>query len=366
MKKVLVVTNIPSPYRVDFYNELGKVVDLTVIFEARSADSHNIKFNYNVESISNFRAIFLSQGDIQERRVDFSIFKYLRPREYDHIIMTSYSYLTEMFGLLYLKLFNIPYYLETDGGLIRQESILKRWYKRFLISGAKGYFSPSKKTDQYLNFYGASENSIYRYPFTSLTESNLQSAHLIRSSKTKLKKQLAINEEKVVLFVGQFIHRKGIDVLLSAFEAVEVENVGLYVIGGSDTDQYESLLSVHTRGKVHFLNFLNGEELANYFAIADVFCLPTREDIWGLVINEAMSYGLPVITTKKCGAGRELVHQPENLIDSEDKHTLCERLTALLSDDSLRAATGKQNFEVIQQYTIENMVVAHQKVLQGE
>ena len=60
--KVLFITNIPAPYRIDFYNELGKQIDLTVVFEAKGAEG--IRFNWNIDEINNFKAIFLDEGNI--------------------------------------------------------------------------------------------------------------------------------------------------------------------------------------------------------------------------------------------------------------------------------------------------------------
>ena len=61
LKKVLFITNIPAPYRIDFYNELGKHCELTVIFEAKRAPG--ITFNWKENTISNFKAIFLKEGE---------------------------------------------------------------------------------------------------------------------------------------------------------------------------------------------------------------------------------------------------------------------------------------------------------------
>ena len=63
---------------------------------------------------------------------------------------------------------------------------------------------------------------------------------------------------------------------------------------------------------VHFIDFKNKDTLKEYYHVADVFVLPTREDIWGLVINEALAYGLPVITTDKCMAGLEMIENGKN------------------------------------------------------
>ena len=63
LKRILFITNIPAPYRIDFYNELGRYYDLTVIFEAKRAPG--ITFNWKEDAISRFKAIFLKDGEIQ-------------------------------------------------------------------------------------------------------------------------------------------------------------------------------------------------------------------------------------------------------------------------------------------------------------
>lgn len=116
--KVLFITNIPVSYRIDFYNELGKNLDLTAIFEAKSAEG--IRFNWNINEIKDFKAIFFSERNINEKKVDWKIFKYINKNEYDRIVATSYSYFTEKIALIFMKIKNIPYYLETDGALVRK------------------------------------------------------------------------------------------------------------------------------------------------------------------------------------------------------------------------------------------------------
>ncbi|MFR0840585.1 MAG: hypothetical protein ACLSH0_05000 [Mediterraneibacter faecis] len=78
--KVLFVTNIPVPYRIDFYNELGKMVDLTVVFEAKGAEDQGIRFNYNLDQIENFKAVFLSDGNIKEKKINWKILNIIREK----------------------------------------------------------------------------------------------------------------------------------------------------------------------------------------------------------------------------------------------------------------------------------------------
>lgn len=358
--KVLFITNIPAPYRIDFYNELGKSVDLTVIFEAKGAEG--IRFNWNIDKIKNFKAIFLSEGNINERKIDWKILKYIKKGEYDHIVATSYSYLTEMCALIFLKIKRMPYYLETDGGMIREENFVKRVYKRFLVSNAKGYFSPSKSSDDYLSFYGADRNVIYRYPFTSLKQKDILDNITLRDEQLYLREELGIKEEKVVLSVGQFIYRKGYDIFLKACKGID-KNIGIYIIGGKVTEEYLKLSRKLNLKNVHFIDFQNKEELSKYYRASDLFVLPTREDIWGLVINEAMGNGLPVITTNKCVSGIELVTNNENgkIIDSEQYQELNKAMNVILYSKDLENMKRK-SLEKIKEYTIEKMVEAHLNV----
>lgn len=366
--KVLFVTNIPVPYRIDFYNELGKSVDVTVIFEAKGAADQGIRFNYNIDEIKNFKAIFLSDGDIREKRIDFSIFEHIG-KQYDKIILTNYSYFTEMALLIYLKLKGIAYYLSSDGGIIKyDESRLKKLFKTFLISGAKGYFSPSKKSDEYLEYYGAKQENIYRYPFTSFKKNLQLDKPVSMERKAELKKLLGISERYLILGIGQFIHRKGWDILLKAMSNVK-PNAALCLIGGSENDEYRDIVHENRLNNIYFKDFMKSDELNLYYSAADVFVLPTREDIWGLVINEAMNFGLPVITTKQCIAGLELVQPGKNgyiVDDIEDEAApseLAAYINLILSDEDRMKTFSRESIEIIKNYSIEAMAESYKTVV---
>ncbi|HEM3655057.1 TPA: glycosyltransferase family 4 protein [Streptococcus suis] len=359
--KVLIFSNIPSPYRIDFFNELGKNIELTVVFEAKTANG--IKFNWNIDQIHHFNAIFLKDGDINEKKIDWSILKYVKKNKYDHIIVTSYAYLTEMVALIALKILKIPYFMEIDGGLIRKENVLKKRLKSFLISNASGYFSPSKSSDDYLVYYGAKKDLIFRYPFTSLKERDIIDELISKEEKIELRKELGITEKKVILAVGQFIHRKGFDVLLKACRELDNE-IAIIFVGGIPTNEYNEFKNRYNLRNVHFEGFKTKEELHRYFKAADIFVLPTREDVWGLVINEAMGFGLPIISTNKCVAALELVNNNENgyIVEVNDHKSIYKSIVKILGDDDLRTQMSWNSLQTIKKYTIENMAGSHLSV----
>ena len=90
MQRVLFLTNIPAPYRIDFFNALGRLCELTVVFEARRAEG--IRFNWNEDTAKHFTAVFLNDADIDETHVDQRIFQSIARDRYDQIVATSYGY----------------------------------------------------------------------------------------------------------------------------------------------------------------------------------------------------------------------------------------------------------------------------------
>jgi len=93
--------------------------------------------------------------------------------------------------------------------------------------------------------------------------------------------------------------------------------------------------------------------LKDLYLQADIFVLPTREDVWGLVINEAMNYSLPIVTTNACVAGVELLDSM--WIAEVNGQSIKEKLLELVNDFETRQRVGKENNSKIQNHTIENM-----------
>ena len=116
---------------------------------------------------------------------------------------------------------------------------------------------------------------------------------------------------------------------------------------------------------VFFVGFKSKNELKEYYEAVDIFCLQTRGDVWGLVVNEAMACGLPVITTNRCVAGLELIQDDFDgyIVDAEDYHAVADRIVHLISQPMLLQEMSRNALEIIKSYTIENMALAHGKVL---
>ena len=365
-KRLLFITNIPSPYRVAFFNELGKKCELTVLFE-RNASSERDESWKNC-SFLNFKGIVLKGRKIDvDKSISFEVINYLAKKEFDEIIVSNVATPTGMIAIQYMKAKRIPYWIEGDGGFVGDDNILKKIIKSHFISGAKGYFSTSRMHDQYYREYASDCVRIIRYPFSSVSEKDIFSLPASDEEKKRLRGQLGMKEAKIVISVGQMIHRKGFDILFRAMKKLP-SDIGVYIIGGKPSEEYMHFVEENNVRNLHIVDFKAKEDLVLYYRAADLFVLPTREDIWGLVINEAMATGLPIITTLKCGAGLELVKDGANgyLVPVEDPDMLANRIEVILSDLKLQSEMSKSSLAIIHSYTIENMANVHERTLFGE
>lgn len=363
--KVLFLTQIPSPYKMDFFAGLGEYMNLTVLFERASAGNRDSE--WLKKKPKNFKAVFL-KGKLVGDEMAFcpNVIKYVLSKEYDRIVVGQYSSPTAMLAIFVMRLFGIKYYISTDGGMAKNEKGLKRKVKSFFMQKAEAYLSPSVASDQFLEYYGADRLKIYRYPFSSIRKSDVLKSPVSTKDKTDLRNKLGIEEKKMIISVGQFIYRKGYDVLLNAAVSLP-SDMGIYIIGGTPTKEYTDLVEKYNLKNIHFLKFMTKEELKEYYMASDLFVLPTREDIWGLVVNEALCYGLPVVTTDQCNAGVELITNsaagkiiPSNDIEATKSAILGELQEIELDSDKYK---NREALKIASDNTIDHMVLKYKEVL---
>lgn len=362
MKRVLFITNYPSPYRVNFYDELGKNLDVTVLFADRVEQKVTRDAAWFEDSRGGFRMVQLKKRilTVHGRDLCVDVTQWVR-KDFDAIVVCGYSSPTAVLAMAYMRLHKIPFYMEVDGGLIRPDSKLKYEIKKRLVTLPDAWISSGRFTTKYLTHYGADESKIQYYPFSSLWERDIPASVPTREEKQQLRRKLGLQEDRIVISVSRFIPSKRLDMLIRS--AAELgESVGIYLIGGEPTEEYLSLQRELGADNVHFVGFLKKDKLAEYYRAADLFALPTQTDVWGLVINESMAYGLPVITTDRCVAGLELIESGKNgyIIPVDDQQALTQAIRTALEGDC--AAMGAAALETIRPYTIENMAKAHVEI----
>ena len=361
--KILFVTNVPSPYRIDFFNELGKYCDLTVCFERKSASDRHEKWKGT--AVENFKSVELNlKPHKEDRSRGNEIRDYVKQTDCDLLIFTNYVSPATMKAISYCRRKNKKYFIEYDGGFYKVDSLMKKIVKKYLLCGAEGHFTTCEEHKKYLMSIGIHERKIWKYPFTSVVENDLTNARgLLAEGKETLRKKLGIEEDRVVISVGRFVYIKGFDILLNAVNKID-RTIGVYIVGGDPTEEYLNMQKEFKLDNVHFIGFKTKPELAEYYAASDLYVMPTREDVWGLVVNEAMSFGLPVISSDACNAALEMVKNGENgyIVPSENVDELANKIELLMSDEEKLKTFSENCLEVIKQYTVEKMAQRHYEI----
>lgn len=348
MKKLKVcwISNIPSPYKTAVMNLIGEKIHLTALYEKQGESDR--EDSWYDRSFENFTGIYLTKENYKQVIRD-------EAEKCDCLINSDYSNPWAMYAVEQFRRRKKTVFLQADGGLA-----IPRGPMDFVISHVMKrcgrYISPGTETDKYFAYYKISGDKIDHYRFSCMTEDEIKKASGMIQHKAAYREKNGITEPFVILSVGQQIPRKGYDILMQALNGIE-EKIGVYIIGGEPEEHVLSYVKEHEMDYVHFIPFMDKEHLSEYYAVSDVFVLPTRYDIWGLVINEAMAYGLPIISTDKCVAAMEFQNLCENalIVPAEDPDTLRSAIQILLKNPDMAEEFGKKSLDKIREYTLENM-----------
>lgn len=176
--------------------------------------------------------------------------------------------------------------------------------------------------------------------------------------------KLDIKKKYIILYFSRIINWKGLDILISAFKSIENErnDVFLLICGDGDFKNYcEGLAKKLTVKNIQFMGAIKHEYFYDYLSIADIFVLPScirdKSEAWGLVINEAMGVGKPIVTTDAVGSAEDLVANGINgyVVKNNDTMQLYTALKKIIcGGDKLIERMGKNSIERFYEFNSYN------------
>ncbi|HET7113863.1 MAG TPA: glycosyltransferase family 4 protein [Pyrinomonadaceae bacterium] len=294
--KVFVLTDSPSPYQVELFNEIetqGQCELRVGYLRSRDPHRHWTAPEIQHESIDLDRdSGAMGQAREAARESDLVVFNY-----YFH------SQATELIGERASRGGPWCFWGERPG--FHQPAwagrLLRRWKLARLHGSSVPIWGIGKfAVDEYRREFG-SRRSYFNLPYFSDLERFRSAASGGRS-------------ERVFLFCGSLIARKGVDLMARAFVqlATEFPDVRLKIVGEGELRQGLAQLLAPVSDRVDFTGFKDWDLLPELYASADVLCVPSRYDGWGLVVPEGLASGLPVIATDRMGAALEFVETGAN------------------------------------------------------
>lgn len=253
--------------------------------------------------------------DHQQIPFPFGLFRRIHKVRPDVLITEGFFQWTP-FVVLYGFLLNVPVFIGYERTLHteRNSGKIRKWHRQFTDWFIRGYLVNGTETKKYLLSIGVKESKIHIGGMSADSEGLRKSIESLTNDEKKVMTAKYKRKNGIVfLFCGALIERKGVEPLLKAWkEYTQIHPFDtLLMVGGGYLEErirkeFASIPTVFIEGRKEY------SEVCRYYAIADVFILPTIEDNWSLVIPEAMSCGLPVATSIYNGCHSELIHEGEN------------------------------------------------------
>lgn len=224
----------------------------------------------------------------------------------------------------------------------------------FWLSSAIMYIG--KENKKFYEFYNVPENKLFFMPYAVENERFIEEKNKLFGKRDEFRKKLNIlTDTTVILFTGKLFQKKRPMDLLRAYSEIKDEKKTLVFVGdGEQRNDLEKFVEEDKLENVHFVGFKNQTELAEFYILSDVFILPSGAgETWGLVVNEAMCFGLPVIVSDVVGCGADLIRQGENgyIFPCGDVGSLKNSLEAIIRDKKSRENFGKKSLEIISGYS---------------
>ena len=209
--------------------------------------------------------------------------------------------------------------------------------------------------------YGVPEERLHWAPYGVDNDFFQRAAKHYRPQRDVLRMRFGVEDERpLIAFAAKFIERKRPLDLLRAFAAMPDRNRYALVMAGSGPllDRCRAWVAERRLRNVSFPGFLNQHDIGALYAAADCFVLPSAHETWGLVVNEAMNFSLPIIASDRVGAAEDLVRNGRNGFDYPmgDVAALTDRLHRVVGSPGTIERMGEHSLALVQDYSIRASV----------
>jgi glycosyltransferase involved in cell wall biosynthesis len=349
--KILFLTVIPTPYQRDLFQEIAATgaVDLQVLYY--KAGAHDREWDspdlLPFERILEGRTMTaLGPSAHWNPKVMAEIDKFSA----DLVVISDYSALTAQMVMRRLGREGRPFIFWGEVPGFSRRGLLGSMVRRRLqapLAKAEAIVGiGSVATDAYKKLFP--HKPIFDIPY------------FCNLARFRAARDVAPIESDVinVLFSGQMIERKGVPILLAAFAQVARKHpkLRLMLLGnGPEKEAYQALVAEGLRERVIFLGHKDPKDLPSVFAEAHVFCLPSRHDGWGVVVNEALGAGLPIIVSDAVGSGPDLVKVGENgfITADGDVKALAKALDEISGNVAVRENMAKMSQVLSREWDVD-------------
>lgn len=310
--RVLVLSEIPTPYRLPLYRRIAESgeVDLEIAFCAETQPDRPWSIDEELGTVPHriLRGFPLTRRSSRNTfvyEVNPSVIPLLVRGRFDLLVIGGYAVFAEQAAIAYARVTRRPYLLHVEShlGKPRSDAVAraKSLVLPHVIGAAAGGLAVGSAARRYLQAYGLARDRIHILPNTIDVDAYSRAARQVRTDASEIRRDRDL-PERYLLFVGRLVEAKGVSDLLAAHAALGPDAPQLLVAGEGPL---RTLLD--DARNVRLLGFQDTARLIELYALAQSLVVPSHDEPWGVVVNEALACGTPVIASSAVGAAEDLI-----------------------------------------------------------
>ncbi len=373
MKKLAIITSHPVQYYAPWFRHIAQSGDINIkvfyLWNFGINKTVDIDFQqaiqWDIPLLDGYEYEFVPNTSPNPGTHNFwglqnpSLVSQVRAYNPDSVLLMVYNYASIYHFLATWNKHDKPLLFRGDSHRLLSNSGIKSWARRQFITQIYRNFAAclyvGKANYNYFQYHGIKSETLFFSPHSIDNERFFSQAENAKLQATVWKQELGIpNDYAVILFVGKFENKKRPLDLLNAFLRANLAGVSLLFVGAGKLEQ-ELKETAADNSHIYFAPFQNQTWMPRTYAIADLLVLPSygEGETWGLVINEAMCLGRPVIVSDHVGCAQDLVHPYRNglIFSAANVEALAHSLKEAFQDRQRLKAWGEESSQIISGYS---------------
>ena len=274
----------------------------------------------------------------------------------DAVLVYGWNFYSHLQVMRYFK-GKKPVWFRGDSTLMAQSKRIRKMMRgislRWIYSHVDFALAVGKQNRRYFLKHGLKKDQIHFVPHAIDNDRFSQETEAQAHYRQQLLETLKLKKDsRNFVFVGKFQDQKNLPFLLAAFISLKQDNWNLILVGNGELE--EELKSIASEyGNIYFLPFQNQSMMPAVYRLGDVFILPSKDETWGLAVNEAMASGRAVLVSDRVGCAPDLVHDGVNgfVFKSGDVADLMQKMEMVKRSDL--ATMGNKSREIIANWTFD-------------
>lgn len=388
-RRVAFLNSHPIQYFTPLYAYLNRSEDIEAVpifmsdFSVRGAmdPGFGTAVRWDIDLLAGFDPVFLpgaAQRGMEPgllRMLVPQVWREIRTGGYDALVFHGHGYGANHVAMLAAKSTGIPVFHRCETHLGLPRSSLKAIMRTLSLSPfyamLDGVLAIGSANRAFYQAMGVPDRKIHLFPYSVDNERFIASSTLGPDERAAMRARLGLSPDRpAVLYLSKFQRRKHPDDLIRAAQQVAAEGLELDVViagAGEMEGELRALAASADRPNILFPGFFNQSELPRLLGACDIFALPSENEPWGLIINEAMCAGLPILASREIGSVPDLLRDGENgyAFDARDVGALAAALRTLVADPDLRTRMGAASRNIIEGWSYRECLAGLREALQA-